>query len=114
MVTGAEVPVSIVNGLLSSREKGEESLKEFIEKRLASFEEGFYEPIKRSDIQITIEKKEKTREISILKEDRQALGLFVAKYPDKKEAFSYPLTKLSISSFYSSRNIVQTTHETFI
>ena len=27
-----------------------------------------------------------------MKEDRQALGLFVAKYPDKKEAFSYPLT----------------------
>ena len=59
MVTGAEVPVSIVNGLLSSREKGEESLKEFIEKRLASREKGFYEPIKRGGIQITIEEKEK-------------------------------------------------------
>ena len=47
MVTGAEVPVSIVNGLISSREKGEESSKEFIEKRLASREKGFYEPIKR-------------------------------------------------------------------
>ena len=47
MVTGAEGPVSIINGLLSSREKGEESLKEFIEKRLASREKGFYEPIKR-------------------------------------------------------------------
>ena len=92
MVTGAEVPVSIVNGLLSSREKGEECLKQFIEKRLTSRKKGFYEPIKRSGIQITIEKRKKPREISILKEDRQALGLFVAKYPDKKEAFSYPLT----------------------
>ena len=27
-----------------------------------------------------------------MKEDRQALGLFVAKYPDKREAFSNPLT----------------------
>ena len=27
-----------------------------------------------------------------MKEYRQALGLFVAKYPDKKEAFIYPLT----------------------
>ena len=43
-------------------------------------------------IQITIEKKKKPREIFILKEDRQALGLFVASYPDKKETFSYPLT----------------------
>ena len=57
MVTGAEVPVSIVNGLLSSREKGEESLKEFIEKRSASREKGFYETIKRGSIQITIEKR---------------------------------------------------------
>ena len=59
--------VSIVNGLLSSREKGEESLKELIEKQLASREKGFYEPIKRSGIQITIEKKKKAREISVLK-----------------------------------------------
>ena len=57
MVTGAEVPVSIVNGLLSSREKGEESLKEFIEKRVASREKGFYEAIKRGAIQIIIEKR---------------------------------------------------------
>ena len=53
---------------------------------------GFYEPIKRSGIQITKEKKKKPREVSILKEDRHALDLSVAKYPDKKESFSYPLT----------------------
>ena len=88
--------VSIVNGLLSSREKGEDCLKEFIEKRLASREKGFFKPIKRSGIQITIEKKEKPREISILKENQQVLGLFIAKYPDKKEAFSHPLTNYSL------------------
>ena len=59
MVTGAEVPVSIVNGLRSLREKDEESLKEFIEKQLASREKGFYEPMKRGAIQITIEKRKK-------------------------------------------------------
>ena len=84
------MPVSFINGLLSSGEKGEERLKDFREKRLASREKGFYKLIKRSGIQITIEKKKKPRKISILKEDRQALVLFVAKYPDKKEAFSYP------------------------
>ena len=75
MVTGAEVLVNIANGLLSSREKGEECLKAFIEKRLVSREKGFYEPIKMSGIQITIEKKKKPREISILKKDRRALNL---------------------------------------
>ena len=94
MVNGAEVSVGIANGLLCSRE----CLKELIEKPLVSREKRFYEPIKRSNIQITIEKKKKLREISILKKDRQALRLFVAKYPDSS----------SISSFYSSRKIVQT------
>ena len=36
-------------------------------------------------------KKNKSREISILKKDGVALGLFVASYAIKKEAFSYPL-----------------------
>ena len=38
MATGTEVVVSIVNGLLSAREKGKDCLKEFKEKRLASRE----------------------------------------------------------------------------
>ena len=90
MITGAGGPVSIVNGLLSLREKGEEFLKEFIEKRLTSREKGFYEPIKWSGIQVTIEKKKQERYL-FWKKDRQALGLLVANYPDKKEAFNYPL-----------------------
>ena len=32
-----------------------------------------------------------------MKEGRQALGLFVAKYLDKKEAFSYPLTTYALA-----------------
>ena len=91
MATWAEAPVSIVHGLLSSKEKGKECLIEFIEKRLLSPEKEIYKPNKRSCIQITIEKKKKPREISILKEDRLALGLFVANYAVKKEAFSYLL-----------------------
>ena len=38
MATGTEVLVSIANGLLSARENGEECLKEFKERRLASCE----------------------------------------------------------------------------
>ena len=47
MVTVVEVPLSIANVLLSSREKDKECLKEFIEKQLTSCEQGFYEPIKK-------------------------------------------------------------------
>ena len=42
----------------------------------------FYKTIKRSGIQISLEKK--TRQISIVKEDRQGLVFFVAKYSDNK------------------------------
>ena len=97
VATWVEVPVSIANGVLSSREKGEEYFKKFIEKRLTSPEKEFYEPIKRSGIKITIEKKKKPRTISILEENRQALGFFVAKYPVKKETFSYPLTSYPLA-----------------
>ena len=69
---------------------------------MASREKGFHEPNKRSGNQNTIEKKKKPREISILKEDRQAL--FVAKYPDKREGFSYPLTTYPLA--------LSTAHET--
>ena len=89
MVTRAEVLVSIVNRLLCSREKGRECMKQFINKQLTSRVKGFHETIKRSGIQITIKKRKKARDTSVLKEDWQALGLFVAKYPDEKEAFSY-------------------------
>ena len=67
------------------------------EKRLTSPEKEFYKPIKRSGTQITIELKKKQRGISILKEDWSALGLFVANYAVKKEAFSYPLTNYALA-----------------
>ena len=51
---------------------------------------------KRSGVHYRKEEKKQDR-LSILKEDRQALGLFVAKYADKKEAFSYPLTTYPLS-----------------
>ena len=51
----------IVIGLLSSKEKGKECLKEFKEKRLTSREKGVYEPIKRSGIQIYHREEEKTK-----------------------------------------------------
>ena len=48
VTTGADVSISIVSGLHFSRKKGEEYLKEFIEKQLTSHEKVFWEPIKRT------------------------------------------------------------------
>ena len=53
MATEAEVPMSIISGLLSLREKGEEYLR------------GFYKPVNRRGIQIVIEKKKPRKSKSI-------------------------------------------------
>ena len=71
-------------GYSPQEKKDKECLKEFIEKRITSPEKGFYKPIKTSGVQVTIEKKKKPRWISILKENRLALGLFVGNYAVKK------------------------------
>ena len=77
MATGAEVPVTFVNGILSSKEKGEEYLKKFTERPLTSCEKVFYEPLKRSSIQISIEKMKKPRE----KEKKEAFSYLLITYP---------------------------------
>ena len=91
------MPVSIANGLLSSREEGGECLKEFMEKQLLSPEKGFYKTIKRSSIQITIVKKKKPTEISILTEDWQVHGVFFVKYPVKKEVLTTRTKKQKVT-----------------
>ena len=50
----------------------------------------------KSDITYKEVKKKTSKAISALKEDRQALGLLVSKYADKKAAFHYPLTLHSL------------------
>ena len=58
------MPVSIVNGLLSSREKSKECLKEFVEKRLTS---RYTIKERNQKERYTIEKEKKPREISTFK-----------------------------------------------
>ena len=90
MIRRANIKIEKFNGLLSSREKGEEYLKESIEKSLSSREKNVLWTNQKKWYSNYYRKEEKPREISRLKEDWQALDLFL--YSDKKETFSYPLT----------------------
>ena len=75
MATEVEVPMSIINGLLSSREKGEEYLKEgFINQSIG---EVFKSSQKRKN--------------------QEKASLFVSEYPDNKEAFSYPVANYPLA-----------------
>ena len=59
----------------------------------------FFALIKRSTIKTGLEKKKKkaAKALLVLKEDRQALGMIVAKCHDKREAFSHCLTKYPLA-----------------
>ena len=43
-------------------------------------------------------KKKQRKVIFVLKEDRQAVELFVKKYPEKHEAFKYPSTTFPLAT----------------
>ena len=58
MVTGAEIPGNIINGLLSARENGTERVEQFIKKRLLSGEVSFYDRIQCSTTATKLKKNE--------------------------------------------------------
>ena len=58
----------------------------------------FFEPITKMKLNTGIKKKKKKpRAIEVLKEDKQAFGLLVAKSISQEEAFNHPLTSLPLS-----------------
>ena len=62
MVTGAEIPGNITNGLLSPRKCGAERVNQFMIKRLLSREVIVYDSIQRSTIVTSLKKKRKETE----------------------------------------------------
>ena len=97
--TGIELEPAIVDGLIGARSVGEEMHQMFYTDRLLLSEVDFFAPIKRSTIKMGLEKKKKkaAKALSVLKEDRQVLGMVVAKCHDKREAFSHCLIKYPLA-----------------
>eukprot|EP00794_Sanderia_malayensis_P006502 gene6502-7247_t len=91
--SGIELQPVTVEGLLQARSIGEEMHNAFYSDRLISCNVDFFEPVKKSGIKTGLEKKKKTGKVlSVLKEDRQALGIIVEKCHNKRDAFSHCLT----------------------
>eukprot|EP00794_Sanderia_malayensis_P014444 gene14444-15947_t len=91
--SGIELQPVTVEGLLQARSIGEEMHNAFYSDRLISCNVDFFEPVKKSGIKTGSEKKKKTGKVlSVLKEDRQALGIIVEKCHNKRDAFSHCLT----------------------
>ena len=81
IATWAEVAVSIVNALLSSRKW--RMFKRIHRKTINISWKRFFSTNQKERYS-NHHRKEKTREISIFKEDWQNLGVFIANYPFKK------------------------------
>ena len=92
MISGLEITPKIIDSLLGATATGEKRKTEFVTDRVFSRKTSFFLPIKKSGVTYQEEKKKAPKAVSVMKEDRQALGLFVSKCTDKKAAFHYPLT----------------------
>ena len=98
ITTGAEIDSKVVNGLIEAADIGNKRYAEFIKERLVSGKQSIFDPIKKQKLLTGMEKKKKVaKALSILKEDRQAFGLLVAKAVSIEEAFQFPVTTLPLS-----------------
>ena len=98
MTTGAEIDCNVVKGLIDATDRGNHRYTEFIEECLVSGNKSIFDPIKKETLLTGMEKKKKVaKALSLLKEDRQAFGLLVAKAISIEEAFRFPVKTLPLS-----------------
>ena len=95
---GEEIDLAVVYDMLHADAKRNEKYLQFSSERLVNGTKGFFDPIKKLKLKTGIEKRKKTpRAMSLLKEDRQAFGLIIAKAISLEEAFEYPITSVPLS-----------------
>ena len=92
LMISLNISFKIIDDLLAAKETGEKLHLEFAINRVTSCDTSFFETTKKSGITYKEEKKKTPMAISVLKEDRQALGFFASNFTDKKAEFHYALT----------------------
>ena len=96
--TGVQIDEIVVRDMLNAPSIGNELFKTFVEERLQRSGKGFFDPIKRVKLRNGIEKKKVIpKAVTLLKEDRQAFGLVVAKSVSLQEAFKFPITSVPLA-----------------
>ena len=84
IMNALEISFRIIDGLLQAKQTGKKLYLEFVKNPVTYHNTSSFQTIKKSGITHKEEKKKTTKVISVLKEDLQALGLFVAKCTGKK------------------------------
>ena len=95
--TGVEADKEVIQSLLNAPETRNAKHKEFVQKCLITKDKSVFDPIKRVKLKTGVEKvKETPKAMSVLKEDRQAVGILVAEATSLEEAFCFPITTLPL------------------
>eukprot|EP00112_Aurelia_sp_Birch-Aquarium-sp1_P023401 Seg6964.2 transcript_id=Seg6964.2/GoldUCD/mRNA.D3Y31 product="hypothetical protein" protein_id=Seg6964.2/GoldUCD/D3Y31 len=96
--TGVEIDKFVVRDMLNAPAIGNALFKTFVHERLESNKIGLFDPIKRVKLSNGVEKKKAVpKAVTLLKEDRQAFGLIIAKSVSLQEAFEYPITTVPLA-----------------
>ena len=93
---GKEIDFNIIQGLLDAGKTGD---KTYVNERLVEGKKSIFDTIRKSYIKTGVEmrKIKKTKEVSVLTEDKQAFGTIVAKATSLHEVFTYPITPVPLS-----------------
>ena len=98
ITTGKEVPVDVVEQMISSSEIGNDGLKKFIKDRLVDQNTSFFSKLKKNMLNTGIKKPKKTpKPVEALKEDAQGFGVLSEQSIPLSEGFKFPVTEYPMS-----------------
>ena len=104
LTTGQELDATMIDGSIQVGNNGEGRFNEFVKDRLVKGNLSIFHIITKVKLVIGKDsKKLVSKTISILKEDRQAFRLLIAKSVDIKDAFNYPITSLPLRLFQADK-----------
>ena len=106
IATGEEIDASIIRGLLESKDIGNKRFIEFVKECLVKGKKSFFDRIKKNNIPTGNEAKKKkiTKEVVLLREDRQAFGYIAAKAIPLNESLEHCITKIPHSIAISEKH----------
>ena len=99
LTTGVEIDESIRKDVMLAPIVGEKLFMQFVNERLKKGTTSFLSPITKPKLNIGIVKPKKTKKaLDVMKEDRQAFGILVAKSVSLEEAFKFPITSVPLAA----------------
>ena len=109
IATSEEIDANIIRGLIGSKDIVNKRFIEFVEERLVEGKKSFFDRIKKNNIPTGNEakKKKKTKEVVLLREDRQAFGYIAAKAIPLNESLEHCITKIPHSIAISETKLYQ-------